>query len=73
MLNEQIFMGSSVALLCVTGLWKAQWFLENTRKGQRIVKIMGEQRAIWFWRVLLILGILFGTSLAAGIINPIQW
>jgi len=72
-LNEQIFIGSSVAVICATGLWKSRWFLENTSKGQRIVKMMGEHRAIWFWRVLLILGILFGTSLAAGIINPIQW
>ena len=72
-MNEQIFMGSSVALLCITGLWKAQWFLENTRKGQRFVKIFGEERAIWAWRVLLLLGVIFGTLLATGIINPIHW
>jgi hypothetical protein len=66
-------MGMAVALLCATGLWHDRWFLENTGKGQRLVRWLGEANALWTLRGLFVAGILFGVLLAVGIITPIRW
>lgn len=71
--KEQILIGSVTALLCVFGLVKSEWILQNTKKGERLVRWFGETRAIWILRGLLVLGGLFGVLLASNIIKPIQW
>ncbi|MCA9016829.1 MAG: hypothetical protein KDA77_15960 [Planctomycetaceae bacterium] len=72
-LSENELIGGTVLILSVWGLLKDQWFLANTRKGQRLTKSFGPVRAIWVLRIIFLTGILFGALLAAGIIHPIQW
>ncbi len=71
--KEQILIGSTVAVLCLAGLWKEQWFIANTKKGRQLVGRFGETNAFWVLRVLFGLGMLFGTLLAVGVIRPVQW
>lgn len=71
--KEQIFIGIVTAGLCVFGLAKSAWILENTSKGARLSRWFGPGRAIWVLRGLLILGAVFGLLLAANVIKPIQW
>ncbi len=71
--KDQILMGAAVALICTTGLCKARWLLEHTRKGQWLARKCGPPKAIWVLRLFLATGVVFGSLLAAGIINPIQW
>jgi len=73
MIREQALVGVVFALLCVVGLWKQKWFLANTSKGQRLVRLFGPDRAAWVLRGLLAVGIILGTLLALDIIRPIQW
>ncbi len=69
---EQILIGGTTAAMCVAGLFKQQWLLVNTRKGQRLVQCVGEAGAPWVLRLLCLLGIGFGVALAAGLINPLN-
>lgn len=71
--NEQILMGTATALMCALGLWKSQWLLENTRKGQRLQQALGLARAIWVLRGLLLLGMMGGILLAVNVLRPMQW
>lgn len=73
MVNPQLFMGGAVALLCGVALPYDRWFLTETSKGRRLVKWLGESRAIWTWRCMLIVGIAFGLALATGLVNPMSW
>lgn len=66
-------MGVGVVVLCAAGLWQDRWFLRNTKKGQRLIRWFGEERAVWILRSLLSAGALFGLLLATGIINPVRW
>lgn len=70
---DQIFIGSAVAVLCLAGFFKTGWLIEQTRKGQRLADWFGEQRAPWVIRGLFVCGIVFGTLLATGVVNPVQW
>tara|TARA_R110002095_G_scaffold174863_6_gene152245 strand:+ start:1974 stop:2207 length:234 start_codon:yes stop_codon:yes gene_type:complete len=72
-LSENMFIGGVVLIFSFFGLLKEQWFLANTRKGQRLTKWFGPTRAIWVLRVIFLTGMIFGALLAAGIIHPIQW
>jgi hypothetical protein len=71
--KEQIFIGIATAVLCVIGLAKSRWVLENTNKGEYLSKRLGPNRAAWVLRGLLVLGVLFGGLLAANILKPLQW
>jgi len=71
--NDQIFMGAAVALCCAAGLFHQRWFLEQTPKGQRLIRRFGETGGTWLFRGLLIVGLLFGGLLAMGVIHPIRW
>ncbi len=71
--GEQIFIGLTTAVLCGAGLYGDVWFLTETRKGQKLVGLLGTPNALWVLRGLLTAGIIFGLSLAAGIVNPVQW
>lgn len=71
--GEQIFMGSATAVLCAVGLWNESWLLTETGKGRALVRWFGPDRARWVLRLLLASGMILGTLLAVGIVNPIQW
>ena len=73
MMNDQVFMGLAVAAICAVGWGHAQWFLAETRKGQRLVRWFGEQGALWVFRSLMAAGVVFGLLLAAHVINPVRW
>ncbi|HAW28945.1 MAG TPA: hypothetical protein DCY03_12625 [Planctomycetaceae bacterium] len=70
---EHQLIGGTVLILSLVGLIKQQWFLANTRKGQRLTSSFGAKRALWILRVIFITGVLFGGALAAGWIQPVQW
>ncbi|QDT91951.1 hypothetical protein [Gimesia algae] len=70
---EHQLIGSVVLILSLIGLIKDQWFLANTRKGQRLTRSLGATRALWVLRLIFITGVLFGGALAAGWIQPVQW
>ena len=72
-LSENELIGGTVLIFSVIGLIKEQWFLANTRKGQRLTEWFGPARAIWVLRVIFLTGVMFGGLLAAGMIQPIQW
>ena len=71
--TEQIAIGVTVALLCAAGLGSAGWFVRETAKGQWLARRLGDDRALWTFRLLFGLGIVFGLLLAANVIRPVQW
>lgn len=73
MISPQLFMGSAVALLCGVAFPYDRWFLTETTKGRRLVRWLGEPRAILVWRIALMIGIAFGIALACGVVNPLSW
>lgn len=72
-LSENELIGGAVLIFSLFGLLKEQWFLANTRKGQRLTEWFGPARAIWVLRVIFLTGMIFGALLATEIIHPIQW
>ena len=71
--QHQILMGVGIAALCLTSLVRSRWLLVHTRKGQYLVERHGEPTArIVIW-LLCLLGMIFGTLLACGIVRPISW
>ncbi len=66
-------MGVAVAALCCLGFWRGQWCLTETKKGRRLVDAFGAARALFLWRMILLLGVGFGVALAMGVINPVSW
>ncbi len=73
MISAQTFMGVAVALVCLYGLWKRQWFFENTKKGRRLARWFGEKRGLRVLVGLLFAGIVFGLLLASDVIRPMHW
>ncbi len=73
MRQDAFVMGVIVAILCAVMAYKDRWFLEKTRKGQRLVSWFGAEKAPRILLGLAFLGILFGVLLASGVIRPIQW
>ncbi len=71
--KDQIFIGAATAGLCLIGLAKSRWVLDNTKKGARLIGWFGAKRAIWVLRGLFLLGAAFGILLAANVIKPLQW
>ncbi len=71
--TEQIFIGATVALLCLFGLVKDRWLLEHTRKGKWLIQKCGEQTGLTILRCLLGGGALVGILLACNVIRPVQW
>lgn len=71
--SQNAIMGTGIIALCLM-LWsRDRWYLDQTRKGQRLVAWYGPDRAIWVLRAMLLAGIAFGALLANSIIRPIQW
>ena len=72
-LSNDMAMGAGAITLCLM-LWVRQrWFLEQTRKGQKLVEMVGSKNAPWVLTLILVAGIAFGGLLAKGVIKPIQW
>ena len=71
-MDDQIFMGTAVALASSWGLFRASWLLEKTRKGQWLKRAAGPNRAGWIIRALLLLGIVFGLLLATDVVRPLD-
>ncbi|MCH9652340.1 MAG: hypothetical protein K0U86_04140 [Planctomycetes bacterium] len=72
-ISENEFIGGAVLIFSLIGLIKEQWFLANTRKGERLTEWFGPARALWVLRLIFLTGLIFGALLAAGMIHPIQW
>ncbi|MFV0444738.1 MAG: hypothetical protein ACK5Q5_14295 [Planctomycetaceae bacterium] len=70
---EQIVIGGMTAAMCLAGLLKETWLLEQTRKGQRLTQWCGVAAAPWVLRGLLMIGVGFGLALATGVINPLRF
>ncbi|HEY4259556.1 MAG TPA: hypothetical protein VGM98_05345 [Schlesneria sp.] len=72
-LSQDTAMGIAIVLVCLMLLFRDQWFLVQTTKGQRLVQRFGVTRALWIFRGLLLALAILGGLLAAGIIHPIRW
>ena len=66
-------MGIAVAAISLLGLCNDRWFLQNTKKGQRLVTWFGEQRAAHVLRALFLVVMILGILLATDVIRPMQW
>lgn len=66
-------MGVAIILACLMILFREQWFLAETIKGQRLVKRFGPDRALWVLRGILFSLATVGSLLATGVIHPIRW
>lgn len=73
MVDPQVFMGVTIAALCLVAVAKERWLLANTRKGQHLIERVGEQRACWIIRAVFGTGVVFGGALAGGLIDPVHW
>ena len=68
-----MIIGVGTATLCLIGFLKVEWLLEHSRKGRQLAARFGDLGATRILKLLLLTGAVFGTLLAAGIINPIRW
>lgn len=66
-------MGLMTSALCGVGLYWEVWLLTETRKGRKLAEIFGAETSLWIIRGLLTTGVVFGLSLAAGVVNPVRW
>ncbi|NQV26685.1 MAG: hypothetical protein HQ518_20215 [Rhodopirellula sp.] len=73
LVSPQVFIGVAIAALSVVGFRCDQWFVHRTTKGQRLKAVFGERKAIWIWRGFLLSGVVFGSCLATGQVNPMTW
>jgi hypothetical protein len=73
MSKEQTILGIAMAVLCFAGLWNDRWFLENTKKGQRLARWLGGTRGLFVLRALFLIGATFGILLATNVIRPVKW
>ena len=71
--SQDLAMGIAIILTCLMILFREQWFLAETTKGQRLVQRFGAVRALWILRGLLLAIAILGGLLAAGIIHPARW
>jgi hypothetical protein len=65
-------MGAAIAVLCLFGLRYGRWYVTETRKGQWLEKRLGNSKAIWICRLVLLSGFVFGVGLACRLINPVN-
>ncbi len=71
--RSQIFMGAAVALLSLAALFKTRQVMELSHLGRRLSRNVGESRAVQILRVVFVIGLTFGVSLACGLIQPLRW
>ena len=65
-------MGTATALLCLTGVWRTDWLIEHTRKGQWLAQRFGGRKAAIVLWLLFGTGIVFGILLATNVIRPLN-
>jgi hypothetical protein len=73
MTNEQILIGYTTAALCIVGLAQADWLLNHSRHGQRLIRWFGPRRAPFVLRLILLMGTVLGLLLGNDWIQPIRW
>ena len=71
--SQDTAMGVAMILFCLMLLFREQWFLAETTKGQRLVQRFGSATALWILRGCLFAVALLGGLLAVGIVKPIRW
>ena len=71
-MNDEILMGTTVAMLSGFGLLKVRWLIANTRKGHWLTSRLGERRAVFVTAGVLFLLAVFGVLLAVGVIRPLN-
>ena len=54
-------------------LWKTDWLLRDTPKGEWFRRRFGELKARLYVRSFFFFTIVFGVLLAANLIRPMQW
>jgi len=66
-------MGAGIVMTSLLLLFREQWVLTHTQKGQKLVMRFGDSAAVWIYRGILAVTAVFGGLLAGGVIRPIQW
>ena len=66
-------MGTAIAVLCLAALFKTRQVMELSHLSRRLSRNVGEVRAVQILRILFVLGLACGVSLACGLIQPIRW
>ncbi len=66
-------MGVAIVLVCLMILFRERWFLENTSRGQYLLRRFGPEGAPWALRGFLLLIAILGGLLASGLIPRIAW
>ena len=69
-MQTQTFMGLSIVALSVLGLSRTAVILNASNMVRRLAERTSPARALLVVRGLLVIAILFGLALAAGLINP---
>lgn len=69
-MQTQTFMGLSIVALSVWGLSRTAVILNASNIVRRLTERTSSARALLVVRGLLVIAILFGLALAAGLINP---
>lgn len=73
LMSDQSLMGAGVVVLCLWGLACHRWLLDETRKGQWLVRSFGPSAARGIVVALLASGAVGGVLLIADIIRPVRW
>ena len=66
--KEQVMMGAAIALMSSIAVWKTNWLLQNTRKGEWLERRYGELKARLYLQSFFFLVTVFGVLLAANVI-----
>ena len=66
-------MGAAIALMSLAALFKTRQVIELSHLGRRLSRNVGEVRAVLILRVLFVIGLAGGISLACGLIQPMRW
>ncbi len=69
-MTQDAFMGLAVSALCLLGLRETDRLLEVSRMARQLVASQGKAKAQMIVRALLMIGLVFGLSLAMGLIKP---
>jgi hypothetical protein len=69
--SQDTAMGTAIAIASLLLLVREQWFLDQTEKGQTLVRWFGAASALWVLRGILLAMIALGALLASGVVRPI--
>ena len=71
--HDHLLMGLGISGMSLACLARHRWLLANTSKGQRLVRSFGEPTARLVFALVCLGGIVFGSLLALGVIQPVAW